>query len=76
MSEILLTLHSLTQALIGQDTQFHFRHIEPRTIPGRVMPLNTFRKTTRFFWLKSFAETVRLMRIEIVLHHDDFSAPA
>ena len=59
------------QALAGQDGEFGFGHVEPASVFGRVMPLETLGEAASFLGGESRVERGRRMRVQVVLNQYD-----
>src|SRR5271156_4895705 len=59
------------QALSGHDGEFGFGHVEPASVFGRVMPLETLGEAASFLGGESRVERGRRMRVQVVLNQYD-----
>src|ERR1700722_6923286 len=59
------------EALIGQDREFGFGHVEPASVFGRVMPLETLGEAASFLGREGRVERGRRMRVQVVLDQYD-----
>src|SRR5580704_5168410 len=54
------------EALLGEDGEFDFRHVQPTRVLGSVVPDDTLQELFRTFGPESLDERLRVVRVEIV----------
>src|SRR5450432_1077229 len=69
--EVWLVGNAAIQALVAQDGEFGFGHVEPASVFGRVMPLETRGEAASFLGRERRVERGRRMRAQVVLNQHD-----
>ena len=59
------------EALVGQDGKFGFCHVEPASVFGRIMPLETLGEAASLLWREGHVERGRRVRAQVILNQDD-----
>ena len=59
------------EALAGEDGQFGFRHVEPTTVFGRIVPFEPLGDAPRFGGRESLIKRCLDMGVEVILHEGD-----
>jgi hypothetical protein len=59
------------QTLVSQNGEFGFGHVEPASVFGRVMPLETLGEAAGFLSREGRVERSRRMRVQVVLNQYD-----